>query len=72
VLIINNVSIHKTARIQKLCDTARVQREDLLLYCLEFNPIEAIFEDLKTWIKKNYYFTKLFYDFEVFLIYTTE
>jgi hypothetical protein len=35
----------EAARIQELCDAARVQREDLLLYCLEFNLIKATFRD---------------------------
>jgi transposase len=72
VLIIDNASIYKTARVQELCNTARVQREDLLLYCPEFNPIEAIFGDLKAWIKKNHCLAELFHNFEVFLIYAIE
>lgn len=49
----DNASIHKSARVQELCDIAGLQREDLLLYCPEFNPIEATFGDIKAWIKKN-------------------
>jgi transposase len=72
VLIMDNASIHKTARVQELCDAAGVQREDLPLYCPEFNPIEATFGDLKAWIKKNHRLAELFHDFGAFLIYATE
>jgi transposase len=39
----------------------------LLLYSLDFNPIEATFKDLKAWIKRNYRLAADFEDFSNFL-----
>jgi len=72
VLVMDNASIHKSARVQELCAIAGVQREDLLLYCLEFNPIEATFGDIKAWIKKNHRVAELYNNYGGFQINATE
>ena len=63
VLILDNASIHKDARLQQLCSDAGVLLKFLLPYSLDYNPIEATFKDLKAWIKRNYVLAE---DFEIF------
>ena len=47
IIILDNASIYKSARFQELCKQAGVLLEFLPLYLPDFNPIEAIFKDLK-------------------------
>ena len=65
----DNASIHKPAMVQELCDIAGLQREDVLLYCPEFNPTEATFGDIKAWIKKSHRVAELYNSYGGFLIY---
>jgi transposase len=67
VLILDNASIHKDHRLQQLCDKAGVLLKFLPPYSPDYNPIEATFKDLKTWIKRNYKLAKDFEDFSNFL-----
>ena len=47
IIILDNASIHKSARLQELCERSGVILEFLLPYLLDFNPIKATFKDLK-------------------------
>lgn len=53
VLVIDNASIHYSARIKQLCSKAGVKLLYLLPYSLDLNPIEEFFAELKTFIKQN-------------------
>jgi transposase len=59
----DNASIYKDRRILEACDEAGVLLKFLPPYSPDFNPIEAMFKDLKAWIKLNY---KRVEEFEVF------
>jgi transposase len=63
VLILDNASIHKSVELRCMCEERGVLLKFLLLYSLDFNPIEATIKDLKAWIKMNY---RLAADFEGF------
>jgi len=67
VLILDNASIHKDARLQQLCNDAGVILKFLPPYSPDYNPIEATFKDLKAWIKRNYVLAEDFEDFGSFL-----
>jgi len=67
VLILDNASIHKDLRLQRLCNEAGVLLRFLPPYSPDYNPIEATFGDLKTWIKRNYMLATDFEDFGNFL-----
>jgi transposase len=54
VLILDNTSIYKSPRLRELCEAYSIELVFLLLYSLDFNPIEATFHDLKAWIRRNY------------------
>jgi transposase len=41
ILILDNTSIHKSLRLQQLCDDAGVLLKFLLSYSPDYNPIEA-------------------------------
>lgn len=47
IIILDNASIYKSARLQELYKQAGVILEFLLLYSPDFNPIEVTFKDLK-------------------------
>jgi hypothetical protein len=47
ILILNNASIYKDLRLHQLCNDTGVVLKFLLLYSLDYNPIEATFKDLK-------------------------
>jgi len=67
IIILDNASIHKLARLQELYKRAGVILKFLLLYSPDFNPIEATFKDLKTWIRRNYTLASKFKSFNRFL-----
>jgi transposase len=47
IIILDNASIHKLVYFQELCEHSGVILEFLPPYSPDFNPIEAIFKDLK-------------------------
>ena len=47
VLVLDNASIHKSAKLRSMCEDRGVLLKFLPLYSLDFNPIENIFKDLK-------------------------
>ena len=47
IIILNNILIHKLARLQELCDYSSIILEFLPPYLPNFNPIKATFKDLK-------------------------
>ena len=67
IIILDNASIHKSARLQELCERSGVILEFLPLYSPDFNPIEATFKDLKAWIRRNYMLASEFKSFKNFL-----
>ena len=67
IIILDNASIHKLARLQKLCEQVGVVLEFLPPYSPDFNPIEATFKDLKAWIRRNYTLASNFNSFDIFL-----
>ena len=54
VLVMDNASIHHTARIKQMCYDAGVKLVYLPLYSPDFNPIEEFFAELKAFIKRNW------------------
>ena len=67
IIILDNASIHKSKRLQELCDQAGVVLEFLPPYSPDLNPIEATFKDLKAWIKRNHVLADNFESFDRFL-----
>ena len=51
----------------EICEKADVRLEFLPSYSLDYNPIEEAFEELKTWIRKNYMLAEMYDDFDWFL-----
>ena len=70
IIVLNNASIYKLARLQELYEHSGVILEFLPPYSPDFNPIEAIFKDLKAWIKRNYILASKFKSFNNFLEFT--
>jgi transposase len=54
VLVMDNASIHHTARIKQMCDDAGVKLVYLPPYSPDLNPIEEFFAELKAFIKRNW------------------
>ena len=54
VLVLDNASIHHTARIKQMCSDAGVKLVYLPPYSPDFNPIEEFFAELKAFIKRNW------------------
>jgi len=67
IIILDNALIYKSARLYELCDCSGVVLEFLPLYLPDFNLIEAMFKDLKAWIKRNYILAAEFKSFDSFL-----
>ena len=67
VLILDNTLIYKDVHLQQLCDNAGILLKFLLLYSPDYNLIEAIFKNIKIWIKWNYLLVENFEDFGDFL-----
>jgi len=67
VLVIDNASIHKSARVAELCENYGVRLKFLPPYSPDFNPIEATFHDLKAWIRRQYEMAMEFDSFGSFL-----
>jgi transposase len=67
IIILDNAFIYKLVYLQELCKHSGVILEFLPLYSPGFNPIEAIFKDLKAWIKRNYTLASRFKSFNNFL-----
>jgi transposase len=67
IIILDNAFIYKLVYLQELCKHSGVILEFLPLYSPDFNPIEAIFKDLKAWIKRNYTLASRFKSFNNFL-----
>jgi transposase len=67
VLILDNASIHKSTRLRELCEQYGVELRFLPPYPPDYNPIEATFNDIKAWIKRNQRLVKDFEGFESFL-----
>lgn len=67
VLILDNASIHKSARLRELCEQHGVELRFLPLYSPDYNLIEATFNDIKAWIRRNQRLVKEFKSFDAFL-----
>ena len=52
-LVMDNASIHHTARIKQMCRNVGVKLVYLPLYSPDLNPIEEFFAELKAFIKRN-------------------
>ncbi|TVY67410.1 hypothetical protein LSUE1_G010280, partial [Lachnellula suecica] len=74
IIIMDNCSIHKSERVQQLCDEASVQLEYLPPYSPRFNPIEASFHDFKAFVRRHYKVRSLedYNGFEDFLVWAVE
>ena len=55
VLVMDNASIHHTARIKQMCRDAGGTLVYLPPYSPNFNPIERFLAELKAFIKRNWY-----------------
>ena len=53
VLILDNVLIHKLARLRELYKQYSVKLRFLPLYSPDYNPIKATFNNIKAWIRRN-------------------
>jgi transposase len=69
VIVLDNASIHRSARVRQLCEAAGVRLEYLLLYSPDYNPIEKSFKQLKGWIKRHADEAEIFSEFRSFLHY---
>jgi transposase len=69
VIVLDNASIHRSARVRELCEQAGVILEYLPPYSPDYNPIEKSFKHLKSWIKRHPGEVEQFEDFGVFLEY---
>jgi transposase len=67
IIILDNVVIHKLARLSNLCEEHGVLLLFLPLYSLDYNPIEATFKDLKAWVKRNHRLVEAYESFKAFL-----
>lgn len=54
VLVMDNASIHHTAKIQQMCDDAGVVLLYLPPYSPDLNPIEEFFAELKGFVKRHW------------------
>ena len=54
VLVMDNASIHRSSRIQQMCDEAGVLLLYLPPYSPDFNPIEEFFAELKGFIRRHW------------------
>lgn len=54
ILIMDNCSIHRSARVQAMCQARGVTIHYLPPYCPFFNPIEESFHVLKSYIRRVY------------------
>ncbi|CAI0651133.1 unnamed protein product, partial [Colletotrichum noveboracense] len=54
VLVMDNASIHHTAKIRQMCDDAGVVLLYLPPYSPDLNPIEEFFAELKSFIKRHW------------------
>jgi transposase len=52
VLIIDNTSFHRSDKIEQICDDTGVVLLYLPPYLPDFNPIEEMFGELKTYIRQ--------------------
>lgn len=52
VLVMDNASFHHSGRIQQMCDDTGVILLYLPPYSADFNPIEEMFGELKTYIRQ--------------------
>ena len=53
VLVIDNASIHKVARIRELVEERGTRLLYLPTYSPDFNPIESAFSTIKAWLRAN-------------------
>jgi transposase len=67
VIVLDNASIHRSARLADLCAEAGVIIEFLPPYSPDMNPIEQTFKALKTWIRRHYQGAEAYDGFEYFL-----
>jgi transposase len=69
MLIIDNASFHRTARIEQLCHKAGVKLVYLPPYSPDLNPIKEFFAKLKRFIKKHWQEFENYpeQDFDIFL-----
>lgn len=54
VLVMDNASFHRTARVEELCAKAGVILMYLPPYSPDLNPIEEFFAELKAFIRRNW------------------
>jgi transposase len=72
VIVLDNASIHRSARVQQLCEAAGVILEYLPPYSPDYNPIEKSFKQLKGWIKRHADDADIFNEFDAFLHYAVQ
>lgn len=72
VLVLDNASIHRSARVRELCEAAGVVVEYLPPYSPDYNLIEKSFKQLKSWIKRNGEQAQWFNEFISFLDYAVQ
>ena len=54
VLVMDNASFHHSARIKEMCSRAGVKLVYLPPYPPDLNPIEELFAELKTFVKRKW------------------
>jgi transposase len=72
VIVLDNASIHRSARVRQLCEAAGVRLEYLPPYSPDYNPIEKSFKQLKGWIKLHADEADTFNEFGAFIQYAIQ
>ena len=72
VIVLDNASIHRSARVRELCERAGVRLEYLPPYSPDYNPIEKSFKVLKSWLKRHAADGDVFTEFGRFLEYAVQ
>ena len=72
VIVLDNASIHRSARVRELFAMYEVRLEYPPPYSPDYNPIEKSFRQLKSWIKRHSDEQNIFDDFYYLLEYAVE
>lgn len=71
-LVMDNASIHRSARMRAICEEHGIVLVHLPPYSPNFNPIELSFSSLKAWVKRNIREAGAFATFGHFMEYAVE
>jgi transposase len=69
IIVLDNASIHRSARVRQPCERAGVRLKYLPPYSPNYNPIKERFKVLKSWLERHAGDEEIFDDFRGFLEY---